>query len=93
MKRKKDARYWMRVFYWVRRMCLELPFVIYSIAVMTTLKLSRHKEGDEIKFELDSLAHLTTSQRFQMMFSKTQEMLNLLKKHEHRKTPRVIKRT
>ncbi len=60
---------------------------------MAVLKLTRHRERREVEFELDYLRHLTTSQRFQMMFSKTREMLNLLKKHGHRKTPQIIKRT
>ena len=60
---------------------------------MAVLKLNEHDEDKEIEFELDYLASLTTSQRFQLMFRKTKEMLGLLKKpNEHRKTTEVIKR-
>lgn len=60
--------------------------------VMAILKLDTHNEDEEIKFELDYLTSLTTSQRFEMMFRKTQEMLYLLKRNERRKTTEIIKR-
>jgi hypothetical protein len=57
------------------------------------LKLDRHDEDKEIEFELDYLTSLTTSQRFQMMFKKTREMLSLReKKNAHRAGTEVIKR-
>jgi len=59
---------------------------------MSILKLDRHDENREIEFELDYLTSLTTSQRFQMMFTKTREMLGLLKKDGRRTTTEVIKR-
>ena len=60
---------------------------------MAILKLDRHDEDKEIEFELDYLRSLTTSQRFEVMFTKTQEMLSLLKKkNAHRKVAEVIKR-
>ena len=59
---------------------------------MAILKLDRHNEDKEIEFELDYLASLTTSQRFEMMFRKTREMLSLLKRNEHRTTTEIIKR-
>ena len=60
---------------------------------MAILKLDRHDEDKEIEFELDYLASLTISQRFEMMYRKTEEMLSLSKKpHAHRKTPEIIKR-
>ena len=59
---------------------------------MAILKLDRHNEDKEIEFELDYLTSLTTSQRFEMMFRKTQEMLSLLKRNEHRTTTEIIKR-
>ena len=60
---------------------------------MAILKLDRHNEDKEIEFELDYLASLTTSQRFEMMFKKTQEMLSLRKKiNAHRAVTEVIKR-
>jgi hypothetical protein len=60
---------------------------------MAILKLDRHDEDKEIEFELDYLASLTTSQRFEMMFAKTRQMLSLRKKTDaHRKVTEVIKR-
>jgi len=60
---------------------------------MAILKLDRHDEGKEIEFELDYLTSLTTSQRFELMSTKTKEMLNLLReKNEHRKITEIIKR-
>jgi len=59
---------------------------------MAILKLDRHNEDKEIEFELDYLTSLTTSQRFEMMFRKTEELLRLLKKDGRRTTTEVIKR-
>jgi len=71
---------------------------------MAILKLKRHNEDKEIEFELDYLTSLTTRERFEMMFRKTQEMLSLLssplgapraatgKRNERRKTTEIIKR-
>ncbi len=59
---------------------------------MAILKLDRHDEDKEIEFELDYLTSLTTSQRFEMMFRKTREMLRLLKKDGRRTTTEIIKR-
>ncbi len=47
---------------------------------MAILKLDKHDEDKEIEFELDYLTSLTTKQRFDLMFTKTREMLRLLKK-------------
>ncbi len=62
---------------------------------MAILKLDPHNEDEdkEIEFELDYLTSLTTSQRFQMMFTKTEEMLSLRKKtNGHRAVTEIIKR-
>ena len=60
---------------------------------MTILKLDKHDEDKEIEFELDYLTSLTTSQRFQMMFTKTRDMLSMRKKTTgHRTVTEVIKR-
>lgn len=60
---------------------------------MAILKLDRHNEDKEIKFELDYLTSLTTQQRFQMMFQKHKEMLSLRKKtNAHRTVTEIIKR-
>ena len=59
---------------------------------MTILKLDRHDEDKEIEFELDYLTSLTISQRFELMFKKTEDMLRLLKKDKPRKSTEVSKR-
>jgi len=60
---------------------------------MAILKLDRHDEDEEIEFELDYLTSLTTSQRFEMMFRRTEEMLSLRKKpNANRKAAEIIKR-
>ncbi len=60
---------------------------------MVILKLDRHDEDREIEFELNYLASLTTRQRFQMMFTKTKELLNLLTRpNANRKITEIIKR-
>lgn len=60
---------------------------------MAVLKLNNHNENKEIEFELNYLRSLSTNQRFQMMFKKTEEMINLLEKNGYRKTTQIIKRT
>ena len=59
---------------------------------MPNLKLGGHNEKQEIEFELNYLASLTTQQRFQMMFKKTQEMLKLLRQDGNRRAHQIIKR-
>jgi len=60
---------------------------------MAVLKLDEHDEDKEIAFELDYLASLTINQRFQMMLTKTQEMLSLRRKtNAHRAVTEIIKR-
>ncbi len=60
---------------------------------MAVLKLKKANESQEIKFELDYLASLTTRQRFQMMLLKSREMALLLKRNGRRKSTQVVKRT
>ena len=57
------------------------------------LKLDRHNEREEIIFELKFQMSLTTHQRFEMMFKKTEEMKKLLEKSGYRKAFTIIKRT
>ena len=60
---------------------------------MAILKLDKHDEAKEIEFELDYLTSLTTGERFEMMFRKTQEMLILRKKtNANRAFTEIIKR-
>ena len=60
---------------------------------MAVLKLEKDDDRQEIEFELDYLASLTTRQRFQMMAKKSREMISLLKQNGHRESTQVIKRT
>jgi len=60
---------------------------------MAVLKLDKHDEKKEVKFELDYLMSLTTRQRFEMMSKKTREILSLLKRNGNRKTTQITKRT
>jgi len=57
------------------------------------LKLNRHNSKKEIEFELRFLKSLSVKQRFEMMFKKTEEMVNLWEKSGHRKPSEIIKRT
>jgi hypothetical protein len=60
---------------------------------MAILKLDKHDEDKEIEFELKYLASLTTRQRFELMFEKTQQLRSLNKKqYANRKTTQIIKR-
>ena len=57
------------------------------------VKLDRHNEKEEIIFELKFQMSLTTRQRFEMMFKKTEEIKKLLEKSGHRKAFEIIKRS
>ncbi len=60
---------------------------------MAVLKLDKDDEDREIAFELDYLASLTTAQRFEMMFAKTEEMRSLRKRgNAHRAVTEITKR-
>lgn len=56
------------------------------------LKLAQHEDDKEIDFELKYQASLTINQRFEMMFAKTREIRNLLRKNGKRKATGIIKR-
>lgn len=60
---------------------------------MAVLKLKKANERQEIEFELDYLASLTTRQRFGMMLQKSREMALLMKRNGRRKSTQVVKRT
>ena len=60
---------------------------------MPVLKLKKANDRQEIEFELDYLASLTTRQRFQMMLQKSREMALLLKRNGRRRSTQVVKRT
>jgi hypothetical protein len=57
------------------------------------LKLNRHNSTKEIEFELRFLKSLSVRQRFELMFKKTKEMINLLERSGHRRPFEIIKRT
>lgn len=57
------------------------------------LKLKKHDEGKELDFELKFQMSLTTRQRFEMMFKRTDELRKLMEKSGHRKPFEIIKRT
>ena len=59
----------------------------------TILKLTDHDEEKEIIFELDYLFSLSIRERFQLMFNRNRELINLLEKNGHRRTSDIIKRT
>ncbi len=61
--------------------------------MVTVLKLDDHDEEREIEFELKFLSSKTIQERFQMMFTKTKEMVDILNKHGYRKPFQIIKRT
>ena len=56
------------------------------------LLLRKDDEKKEIEFELRYLLSLTVQERFQLMRSKSREMMALLSQNGHRKTAEVIKR-
>lgn len=57
------------------------------------LRLSEHDEKKELLFELKYQLSLSTRQRFEMMFKRTEELRKLVGKGGSRKTIQVIKRT
>lgn len=59
----------------------------------TILKLNETDEESEIQFELDYLGSLTVLERFQLMMNRNQELINILEKNGHRRSPEIIKRT
>jgi hypothetical protein len=59
----------------------------------TILKLTDHDEEKEIIFELNYLFSLSIYERFQLMLNRSRELLKILEKNGHRRTPEIIKRT
>jgi hypothetical protein len=57
------------------------------------LKLDDHNEEKEIEFELSWLLSLTLQERFQLMFKKSRELIELLERNGHRRPDQIIKRT
>ena len=63
------------------------------MAKNTILKLTDHDEEKEIIFELNYLLSLSIRERFQLMFNRNRELINLLEKNGHRRSPEIVKRT
>jgi hypothetical protein len=57
------------------------------------LKLKRHNAKKEMEFELKFLKSLSLRKRFEMMFMRSKELADLLKKNGHRRPFEIIKRT
>lgn len=88
---------WRPACLWIHQQIFEnrqlLPPISNQRHCMAILKLDKHDEDKEIEFELDYLTSLTTSQRFELMFRKTEELLSLRKKTNARKAvTEIIKR-
>ena len=60
---------------------------------MAILKLKQHDKEKEMDFELKYLARLSVKERFELMKRKSKEMIELLEKSGHRRTPKILKRT
>ena len=56
------------------------------------LALDKDDPERELEFELDFQASLTTQERFEMMFSRSREVAENMRRDGHRKTPSIIKR-
>jgi hypothetical protein len=56
------------------------------------LKLDDDNEEEEIEFELSWLLSLSLQQRFQLMFKKTRELIELLERNGYRRPAQIIKR-
>jgi len=56
------------------------------------LKLAKDDPQRELEFEIDYLLSLTTQQRFEMMFRKSDEIKRTLLRHGYRKPSEIIKR-
>ena len=63
------------------------------MAKNTILKLTEYDEEKEIIFELNYLLSLSIRERFQLMFNRNRELINLLEKNGHRRSPEIVKRT
>lgn len=57
------------------------------------LKCDKDNEAKELNFELDYQLSLTTAQRFEMMFARSREIMEILVRNGHRKPFEIIKRT
>ncbi len=60
----------------------------------SVLKLEpcERQEDRELDFELDFFSHLTTAERFALMFEKSRQMVELLRAHGHGEPAPILKR-
>ena len=56
------------------------------------LKLEKDDEKKELDFELEYQLSLTPEQRFEMMFTRSEEIARTLLEHGYRKSFEIIKR-
>jgi len=56
------------------------------------LKVDKDDEDKELEFELAYQRTLTTQERFELMFRKSQEIAEVLLRHGYRKPVEVVKR-
>ena len=54
------------------------------------LKLDNHDEDKEVEFELSWLLSLSIPERFQLMFKKTKELIDLLERNGHRRPSQFV---
>jgi len=54
---------------------------------------SQADEEAELEFELDYLASLTVSERFELMFRRSREIQEMLLRYGHRKPVEIVERS
>ena len=54
---------------------------------------SQADEEAELEFELDYLASLTVSERFELMFRRSREIQEMLLRYGHRKSVEIVERS
>lgn len=59
---------------------------------MAILKLKKHDERAEIRFEIENLKKMTTEERFRMMFEKSRIIRELLIQNGHPEPIEILKR-
>lgn len=66
-----------------------------SHARLNVLKVKKHDENEEqeLEFELAYQRTLTTQQRFELMFRKSGEIMEVMLRHGYRKPFEIIKRS
>jgi len=64
-----------------------------KILMTPILKPGGHNEEQELEFELSWLLSLNLQKRFQLMFRRTKELIELLERNGHGRPARTIERT